>query len=38
MTDLKSKKWIVAKGLMFFGIVALTGGLMVGRDQGAEGW
>ena len=25
MTDLKSKKWIVAKGVMFFSIAALTG-------------
>jgi len=38
MTDLKSKKWIVAKGVMLFGIVALATGLMVGRVPGAEGW
>ena len=29
MTDLKSKKWIVAKGVMFFGITALTAGLIL---------
>jgi hypothetical protein len=29
MTDLKSKKWIVAKGVMFFGIAALTAALLL---------
>ena len=29
MTDLKSKKWIVAKGVMFFGIAALTAALII---------
>ena len=29
MTDLKSKKWIVAKGVMFFGIAALTAALIL---------
>lgn len=29
MTDLQSKKWIVAKGLMFFGIAALTAALLL---------
>jgi hypothetical protein len=29
MTDLKSKKWIVAKGVMFFSIAALTVALIL---------
>ena len=29
MTDLKSKKWIVAKGAMLFGIAALTAALIL---------
>ena len=29
MTDLKSKKWIVAKGVMFFGIASLTVALIL---------
>jgi len=29
MTDLKSEKWIVAKGVMFFGIGALTAALIL---------
>ena len=29
MTDLKSKKWIVAKGVMFFGIATLTAALII---------
>jgi hypothetical protein len=29
MTDLKSKKWIVAKGVMFFGTAATTAALIV---------
>ena len=29
MTDLKSKKWIVAKGVMFFGIASLTAALIL---------
>jgi hypothetical protein len=29
MTDLKSKKWIVAKGVMLFAIAALTAALIV---------
>jgi hypothetical protein len=29
MRDLKSKRWIVAKGVMFFGIAALTAALII---------
>ncbi len=29
MTDLKSKKWIVAKGVMFLGIAATTAALIL---------
>ena len=29
MTDLKSKKWIVAKGVMFLGISATTAALII---------
>ena len=29
MTDLKSKKWIIAKGVMFFGIAAATAALII---------
>ena len=29
MTDLKSKKWIVAKGVMFLGIAATTAALVM---------
>ena len=29
MTDLKTKKWIVAKGVMFFSIAALTAALVL---------
>ena len=29
MTDLKSKKWIVAKGVMFAGVAATTAALIL---------
>lgn len=29
MTDLKSKRWIVAKGVMFFAIAVLTAALII---------